>query len=182
MISGGIIVSPGFDLADFINRDEEQEKASDLGSFHFFESEKVWAKLVRAHTVLVSDGTVDVIRSGDVLYQTATANVVTNDRSEAVSDNARHFVGIAPQLDANVPESVGTTIYYFWMIVPHKGTRATVRTNGDDNIVAGDAIIASGDGTCDSTATPESVDPNTIIGRAAAADNDAANTVSVDFI
>jgi len=181
MISGGIVTSPGFALADYINRDEEPEKAAALGSVHFFESNLVWAKLVQVDTALMSDGTADVIRSGDVLYQTATANVVTNDRSGAVSDNAKHFVGVAPQLDANVPESTSTTVYYMWMILPVKGTRATVRTNGDDDIAAGDDVIASGDGTCDSTATPGSVNPATLIGKAAAADNDSANTVSVDF-
>ena len=178
-------MSPGFALADYANRDEEEEKLPALGAVHFFEASGVWAKVVQVHTACISDGTADVIRSGDVLYQMATTNIVTNDRSEAVTDTPDAFAGVAPQLTANVPESTSTAIYYMWMILKVKGTRATVRTNGDDDIVAGNFVVASGDGTCDSVAvgseSAQNINEARLIGKAAAADSDSANTVSVDF-
>lgn len=134
-------------------------------------------KLVQVHTVCAGD----VIAAGHVLYRTATANVVTNDRSEAVSDSAKHYCGIAPSdLIASVPESTSTKTYYMLMQVG--GRHSAVVTNGDDDIAAGNSVIASGDGTCDSTATPEGVDPCVLIGNAAAADVDASDTVAVDMI
>ncbi len=133
-------------------------------------------KLVQVHTACVSD----VIAAGHVLYKTSTENVVTNDRSEAVTDSAKHYAGIAPSdLIASVPESTATKTYYMLMQVG--GRNSAVVTNGDDDIAAGDSIIASGDGTCDSTATPEGVDPCLLIGIAAADDVNASNTVAVDM-
>jgi hypothetical protein len=61
-----------------------------------------------------------------------------------------------------------------------KGYYATVTTNGDDDISAGDAIIASsaGDGTCDSTAAGTAPVAK-VVGWATTADVDANNTVAV---
>lgn len=135
-------------------------------------------KLVQVHTVCAGV-TADVIAAGEVLYRTATANVVTNDRSEAVSDNANHYCGVAPSdLSANVPESTSSTTYYMLMQVG--GRHSAVVTNGDDDIAAGDQIIASGDGTCNSEALGTDL-KTLVIGIAAAADVDASNTVAVDM-
>lgn len=61
-----------------------------------------------------------------------------------------------------------------------RGYNAAVTTNGDDDIAAGDAIIASsaGDGTCDSTAAGTAPVAK-VVGWATTADIDNANTVAV---
>ena len=133
-------------------------------------------KFVQVHTACTGLAA-NVITAGEVLYQTATAHVVTNDRSEGISDSADHYCGLAPSdLSSTIPESTATTTYYMWMQI--KGFHTAVVTNGDDDITAGVEIIASGDGTCDSAAAGTDVKPN-YIGTAMAADVDAANTVSV---
>ena len=135
-------------------------------------------KLVQVHTACTG-GTANVISKGEVLYRAATSNVVTNDRSEAVTDSANHYCGVAPSdLSAEVPESTATVTYYMLMQVGGRNT--AVKTNGDDDIAAGDQIIASGDGTCDSEALGTDLKA-LVIGIAAAADVDASNTVSVDM-
>lgn len=135
-------------------------------------------KLVKVHTVCTG-AVADVISAGEVLYRTATENVVTNDRSEAVTDDANHYCGIAPaDLVAAVPESTATVTYYMLMQVG--GRHSAVTTNGDDDIAAGVQIIASGDGTCDSQAVTVDIKPLNI-GISAAADVDGTNKVAVDM-
>ena len=150
------------------------EKLGELGA-EYSEAGKTY-KLVKLHTVCTGL-TADVITAGEVLYRTATDGVVTNDRSEAISDSADHYCGIAPSdLSSTVPESTSSTEYYMLMQVG--GDHSAVVTNGDDDITAGLQIIASGDGTCDSAAAATDIRPN-FIGHAIAADVDAANTVAV---
>lgn len=132
-------------------------------------------KLVQVHT----DCTSDVVAAGHVLYKTATANVITNKKSTAVSNSADHYAGIAPaDLVSSIPESTASTTYFMMMQVG--GRHSAVVTNGDDDIAAGDQIIASGDGTCDSATAGTDIKPN-YIGQAAAADVDASDTVAVDM-
>lgn len=59
----------------------------------------------------------------------------------------------------------------------------TVKTNGDDDIAKGDAVIASaaGDGTADSTAQ-DTAPVCRVVGWALAADSDGADTVAVDLV
>jgi hypothetical protein len=152
------------------------EKLGQLGD-EFSEGGKTY-KLVQVHTVCTG-GTANVISAGEVLYRLATENVVTNDRSEAVTDSANHYCGVAPaDLSAAVPESTATTTYYMLMQVG--GRNSAVVTNGDDDIAAGVQIIASGDGTCDSEAIGTDL-KTLVIGISAAVDVDAANTVAVDM-
>lgn len=152
------------------------EKIGQLGD-EFAEGGKCY-KLVQVHTACVGAAS-DVITAGDVLYRTATENVVTNDRSEAVSDSADHYCGIAPSdLSSTIPESTSATKYYMLMQVG--GRHDAVLTNGDDDITAGLEIIAAGDGTCDSAAGGTDIKAN-FIGLAAAADVDASNKVAVDM-
>lgn len=94
----------------------------------------------------------------------ATAYVVTQD----VSDSDRNLV-------IGVAQGVITNGGYGW--AQTKGP-CTVATNGDDDIAAGDAIIASaaGDGTCDSTAQ-DTAPICKVVGWAMAADSDGADTV-----
>lgn len=154
----------------------DAEKLGQLGSI-------IWEggiayKLVQVHTACTGL-TANVITAGEVLYRTATDNVVTNDRSEAVTDNAEHYAGVAPSdLESTVPESISGTTYYMLMQVG--GRHSAIVTNGDDDIAAGVQIIASGDGTCDSAALGTAL-TSKFIGIAAAADVDAANTVAVDM-
>lgn len=154
----------------------DDEKLGQLGQI--FVNNGIPYKLVQVHTVCTG-AAANVITAGDVLYRTATANVVTNDRSEAVSDHIDHYCGIAPSdLSAAIPESTATVTYYMLMQVG--GRHSAALTNGDDDIVAGVQIIAAGDGTCDSAASGTDIKPS-FIGIAAAADVDAANTVAVDM-
>ncbi len=152
------------------------EKVGELGA-EFSESGKTY-KLVQVHTVCTGT-TADVISAGEVLYRTATENVVTNDRSEAIADNAEMYCGLAPSdLSANVPESTSSNTYVMLMQVG--GRHSAVVTNGDDDIAAGVQIIASGDGTCDSAALGTALTTK-FIGISVAADSDSANTVAVDM-
>ncbi len=150
------------------------EKLGELGA-EYSESGKTY-KFVQVHTACTG-GTANVIAAGEVLYRTATDNVVTNDRSEGISDSADHYCGLAPSdLSANVPESTSTATYYMLMQVG--GDHSAVVTNGDDDITAGSQIIASGDGTCDSASAGTAIKPE-FIGHALSADSDSANTVAV---
>lgn len=152
------------------------DKLGQLGEIYWVNGKPY--KLVQVHTACTG-GTANVISAGEVLYRTATENVVTNDRSEAVSDNANHYCGVAPaDLVSAVPESTSSTTYYMLMQVG--GRHSAIVTNGDDDISAGDQIIASGDGTCNSEATGTDIKA-LVIGTAAAADVDASNTVAVDM-
>ncbi len=94
----------------------------------------------------------------------ATAYVVCQD----VSDSDRNLV-------LGVYQSVIPDAGYGW--IQTKGP-STVNTNGDDDIAAGDAVIASaaGDGTADSTAQ-DTAPICKVVGWAMAADSDSANTV-----
>lgn len=152
------------------------EKLGQLGSITW--EGGIPYKLVQVHTVCTG-AAADVITAGDVLYRTATENVVTNDRSEAIADNAEMYCGVAPSdLSSTVPESTATTTYYMLMQVG--GRHSAILTNGDDDIAAGVQIIASGDGTCDSAALGTALTTK-FIGISVAADVDASNTVAVDM-
>lgn len=76
---------------------------------------------------------------------------------------------------AGVLQAVLTDEYYGW--VQTWGYYATVKTNADDDISAGDAIIGAGDGTCNSTAQ-DTAPTNKVVGWAVAADVDASDTVA----
>lgn len=152
------------------------EKLGQLGEIYWVNG--IPYKFVQVHTVCTG-GTANVISAGEVLYRTTTANVVTNDRSEAVADNAEMYCGVAPSdLSAAVPESTSSVTYYMLMQVG--GRHSAIVTNGDDDIAAGVQIIASGDGTCDSAALGTALTTK-FIGISVAADVDASNTVAVDM-
>lgn len=89
---------------------------------------------------------------------------VTND----VSDSGINFI-------AGITPVALTDTYYGWMQI--RG-QATVNTNGDDDIAAGDALIgtSAADGVCNSVAA-NTAPTNKVLGWALAADVDAANTV-----
>lgn len=117
--------------------------------------------------VKVNDSTVTVA-ANKLLYHiggtAATAYVVSQD----VSDSDRNLVvGVAQGVIANAG--------YGW--AQTKGP-CTVATNGDDDIAAGDAVIASaaGDGTADSTAQ-DTAPVCKVVGWAMAADSDSGDTV-----
>lgn len=171
----GSNIGAGFAHTRYATSDDA-EKLGQLGAVSYISG--IPYKLVQVHTACTG-AAADVITGGDVLYYTATANVVTNDRSEAVSDSADHYAGIAPSdLASTVPESTASITYFMLMQVG--GRHSAVLTNGDDDIVAGVQIIASGDGTCDSAASGTDIKPN-FIGTAAAADVDATNKVAVNM-
>lgn len=77
-------------------------------------------------------------------------------------------------LVAGVFTQAFTDQYYGWIQV---GGKATVATNGDDDISAYDKLIGGGDGTCNSVAQ-DTAPTNTVLGTALADDDNTANTVS----
>ncbi len=77
---------------------------------------------------------------------------------------------------AGVAQAAITDTYYGW--IQTWGYYATVTTNADDDISAGDAIIGGGDGTCNSTAQ-DTAPTNKVVGWAVADDVDASDTVAV---
>lgn len=100
----------------------------------------------------------------------ATSSSVTNDISGGSALTAARPMGIC----LGVP----TQNQYGWFL--RKGYYATVVTNGDDDIAAGDAIIyGASDGVVDSVAAATTTVHTRAIGYAPAADVDAANTVGV---
>lgn len=109
--------------------------------------------------------------AGQVLtWADATGTKMTNDRSGGSSVSNR-FAGLC----MGVPTS---TLKYGWAQV--SGFYATIVTNGDDDIAAGDSlIVATGtDGACDSVAAATTTVHTLALGHAVAADVDAANTVA----
>lgn len=106
--------------------------------------------------------------AGNLAYIHAAADPwdVTMD----VSDSDRNLV-------AGVFQSVIADEGFGW--IQTRGYHATVKTNGDDDIAKGDAVIASaaGDGTADSTAQ-DTAPICRVVGWAMAADVDANDTVA----
>lgn len=172
MISAGsgVAQAPAFGPTKYGSSDDP-EKLQALGDVAFFDGKK--HKFVQVHTSCTND----VIAANEVLYHTSTENVVTNTLAQAVTNSVNNYAGVAPALTASVPESTSSITYYMWMQVDG---RATVKTNGDDDIVAGDYIIASGNGTCDS-ALVGATDVARYIGMAAADDVNASDTVAVNL-
>lgn len=115
-----------------------------------------------------NDATVTVTAGSLAYFTGSTAWDVCMD----VSDTDRNRV-------AGVYTAVIADGGYGWMQT--KG-QCTVATNGDDDIALGDAVIASaaGDGTADSTAQ-DTAPICKVVGWAAAADSDAANTVLTEL-
>lgn len=99
---------------------------------------------------------------------TFTGYKVTNDFSEAMSDSLDYVWGVLTY--------AATETYYTF--IQTWGLCEDVLTNGDDDIAAGVKIIGAGDGTCNSMAANTAA-TNTVLGIAAADDDNAANTVDV---
>lgn len=113
-----------------------------------------------------NDATVAPI-AGNLAYHVDGAWAVCMD----VSDVDRNLV-------AGVFLSVIADGEYGW--IQTGGLYSTVKTNGDDDIALGDAVIASaaGDGTADST-DQDTAPICKVVGFAVAADVDADDTVAV---
>lgn len=122
----------------------------------------------------------DTFANGELAYLKAS-HVVTNDVSDAI-DGADDPVcaGVAC---GSLAESTsgGTTRYGLFLV---RGRHTAVKTNGDDDIAAGDmlTIDTANDGGCNSIDPDgETIDPARVgrgrVGVALADDVDAANTV-----
>ncbi len=115
--------------------------------------------------------------------QAASDTTVANGTALGFSDTLGHTVSS----DSSVPDApfdcvagVGigaiTASYYGW--IQTKGYHSAVKTNGDDDIVAGvKLILCSTDGTVDSMAANTAA-TNTVVGVSVAADVDADHTVA----
>lgn len=117
--------------------------------------------------VQFDNGTGNVTSVANQVVYTVAASAagakVTNDVSDS---DVNQVAGVLPV--------ALTDLYYGWMQVRGK---ATVNTDGDDDISAHDALIGGGDGTCESVAQ-DTAPTNKVLGWALADDDNAANTVS----
>lgn len=185
MKCGGYSDAPPFgfatyaDQANFEQRGKLGMRLTDINGNEF--------ELVQVHTACVNDK----LAENEVLHYVGE-HVVTNDVSESFSGDEDAYAGIYAGTE-DCPESTSTKTYLCWMQV---SGRRYVKTNGDDDIAAGDQIIASGDGTCDSylvaAGTPgapsngelQALQVNVssrFIGIATAADVDASDIVMVQM-
>lgn len=108
---------------------------------------------------------------GQVVTPANTAiTSVTNDVAGGSSLIALTFAGVV----------IGTPTQNSWGWVQIAGYHSAVVTNGDDDIAQGDTIImVATDGVVDSVAKATRTGTLSIVGIAADADVDAANTVAV---
>lgn len=121
---------------------------------------------IDASSAAIANGTV-CVTTGDLYFRKATT----------VCDAAA---------DRNQPIGVGigtiTAGNYGWLQV--RGYHSAVKTNGDDDIAIGQALIVDAeggtDGTCDSVAVG-TAPTHKVIGWALAADVDASNTVAAQL-
>ncbi len=99
----------------------------------------------------------------------AAVSSVTNDVAGGSSVGALTFAGVV----------IGTPTQNTWGWVQTAGYHAAVKTNGDDDIAANDTIImVATDGVVDSVAGATRTGTLSVVGVAAAADVDAADTVA----
>ena len=118
--------------------------------------------------VLWNDGDGLTAAAGLVAYYLVGANALLSTITTDVSASDVNHV-------AGVMLSVPTDGQYCF--IQKRGYYATVKTNADDDISAGDALIGVGDGTCDSVAQ-DTAPTNKVLGWATADDVDAADTVA----
>lgn len=139
-----------------------------LGTLHV-----VWDKdegLKAYRYVFIAAASTPALANGSLVFQT-DAYGRTGDIRVAQATSRNHVLGVAVSALA-----AGTYGY-----VQVSGYHSAVKTNGDDDIAKGDAIIASAsDGVVDSVAagTAPTYKP---VGFATAADVDANNTVATDL-
>jgi hypothetical protein len=124
--------------------------------------------LKRYQYIKFDESGVTAVANGLVYYLNAanwTGYTVTSD----MSDSKLNMV-------AGVLMAVLTDTYYGW--IQTWGYNSAIKTNGDDDIAAGDALIGSTtDLGCNSTAG-DTAPTNKVLGWAVDADVDAANTVA----
>lgn len=121
--------------------------------------------------VKFDSGTADLTpAAGHVAYYLDGADADDSTVTTDVSDtDVCHVAGVM----VSVPDDGE----YCW--IQKRGYYPTVKTNADDDIANGDALVGAGDGTCDSVAAH--VDTAAflkVLGWAVAADVDAADTVA----
>jgi hypothetical protein len=131
--------------------------------------------LFQVDTALIND----TLANGEVCFLKAS-HVVTNDVSDGI-DGADSPI-VAGVACGSIPESSASVTRYVLLLV--KGRHTAVKTNGDDDIAAGDMLSAdlTVDGSCDSiNDDTETLDPGYLgrsrVGVALADDVNAANTV-----
>jgi len=190
MKPGGYSSGAPFRPTQFCKSEDQPERMALLGEK--FEIEQFTYRFVKVHTLCIGG----VIPSNAVLYYTAP-NVVTNDSSESLTALPSSFAGIAWTLDVPVPQSLAGSTYYMLMQEPIRGDMTLINTNGDDDIVVGDLVIADADGVCDSylvdpaaAGAPTDGELQTMqlnctldaIGVAIVDDDNTADTVMVKFL
>lgn len=129
-------------------------------------------RLVQMSTSLTNDTTVD----GSLVYRTTTSSTVTNTAASAATINSLPVpAGVA--LGA-LAESPSSDTYYAWVLI--RGRKTNLLTNGDDDIAQGNCLDtdSGSNGGCNSVSGAITADLlGVLVGRALAADVDAANTV-----
>ena len=101
---------------------------------------------VRADTALTNDA---FAANEVVVLSHATELEFTNTDATGVGYSNGGSFGAA-RANSACPESTSTRWYYCWVQV---GGLATIKTNGDNDMVAGDGFIASGNGTANGVVT-----------------------------
>lgn len=108
------------------------------------------------------------LAENDVLYYVNSSDhTVTKDVTDT---DINHVAGVAVGAISDGE--------YGWM---QTYGHDTVATDDGDDITDGDAIIGSGDGTCNSVAQ-DNAPTNKVLGWATAADDDSADTVAVFLV
>jgi len=119
------------------------------------------------NSVATTDGAICYLDDSDT---TGLGYIVTSDYSECLGDTVNAVAGV--HRTAGVSDG-------YWTFVQIRGT-CTVKTNGDDDIAIGMALIGVGDGTVNSVAAG-TAPTNKLVGWAIAADSDANDTVLADL-
>lgn len=112
----------------------------------------------------------------------ATGYSVSNDVSGGSSIGLR-FAGAIPNVDERGNAVTAVPAQNDYGYLQTRGYHSAIKTNGDDDIAAGDTLImVATDGVVDSVAAATTTGTLLKVGIARAADVDAANTVAADII
>lgn len=145
----------------------------------FWDQEGRKFKLLQLSSTLANDTTA----AGEVLVY-ETTQIVTNDVSTGLNTTNPIAAGVVLAAIAESTSAVATNSGAKYILVMVEGRFSTVKTDGGDDIVAGDILVADEtvDGAVDrllaaATETDLNIFGKSYVGWALAADVDADNTV-----
>ena len=113
----------------------------------------IWAQVAQSMTnSAFAVNEVAVLASASVLE-------MTNDISDSPTDSNGGAHG-GCRANSACPASTSTKTYYAWFQI---GGFATIKTNGDNDMVAGDYFFPSGDGTCNGDVDSDTDSTNALL-------------------